>query len=160
MEVVTPSIVLGALSKPLKAGTNGRGLRIPGFAAVLARSADMLDHKSCTLFKLKARGRCLQALLRETNGRELSTSRLLLYTEDDGKAWLLALLSEKLARKRKQGAGEADINNVLRSFFSVVGDVMLDKTTQWATGEILGTGLWSDGGALAGDIPSLSLIHI
>ena len=31
---------------------------------------------------------------------------------------------------------------------------MLDKTTQWATGEILGTGLWSDGGALAGDIPS------
>lgn len=116
----------------------------------------MLNHKSYSVFKLKARGRCLQALLRETNGQELSNSRLLLYTEDDGKAWLLARLSAKIERGRNEhGAGEvADTNKALRSFFSVVGDLMLDKTTQWATDGILQTGLWSEGGPLAGDIPS------
>lgn len=113
----------------------------------------MLDHKSCTLFKLKARGRCLQAMLRETNGRELSSSRLLLYTEDNGKAWLLARLSEKIVREQKKQRA-ADTTNAMRSFFSVVGDLMLDKTTKWATDGILKTRLWSEGGPLAGDTPT------
>lgn len=117
---------------------------------------------SCPLPTVKARGRCLRSLLRQTNGRELGSSRLLLYTDDDGKACLLARQAEIIARKKQKqqeqgvgGGAAADTtsnNKALRSFFSVVGDVMLDKTTQWATGELLRAGLWSKGGALAGDI--------
>lgn len=96
--------------------------------------------------------------MKKKNGQEIINSRLLLYTDDDGNAWLQALLSAKMVRTRKQGAGVADSTNVLQSFFSIVADVMLDKATQWATHEIVNTGLWSIGGALAGDIPSYGIL--
>lgn len=44
-------------------------------------------------------------------------------------------------------------NETLRSFYSVVGDAMLDKATLWAKDQLLKTGLWSEGGALAGETP-------
>lgn len=117
-----------ALGSALAAGTDyaGLGLVSRTSPSILARSAAFLDEQCFALFKLKAGARCLQAILREINGRDLSNSRLLLYTEDDGKAWLLARLSEKIARKRKNGVADT---NVSRSFFSVVGEGEGDKQT-------------------------------
>lgn len=146
MEAVVATLVLAASKKAYAEGTRDTELASRSSSAAFARSARILDQRSHTLFRLKANAKCLQALLRELNGRDLSNSRLLLYTEDEGKAFLLQQLSEKVARK--PGGMKAK-----RSFFSLVGDTMLDKSTMWATDQLLRTKLWSEGAPLAGHLP-------
>lgn len=143
------------LAAAKQATEKGEELISHNSSAVYARTARLLDERSHSLFLLRARAKCLQSLLREMNGRDLSNSRLLMYTENDGKAWLLAQISEKIVRKR------GDLKAV-RNFFSVVGDLMLHNSTLWASDKLLAVGLWSQGGPLykPGQLPGCEFSYM
>lgn len=144
-----------ALAAAKKATEMGKELVSRNSSAVYARTARLLDERSHSLFILRARAKCLQSLLREMRGRDLSNSRLLMYTEDDGKAWLLAQLSEKIVQNKM------DLKS-FRNFYSVVCDVMLHKNTLAASDQLLATGLWSEDSPLfkPGQLPGCEFSYV